>query len=306
LQGKEDSTACRLSISKEKERWNTLPTLTLNKGTLPYKNLITMSHKSHEMKVEDYMTCNPITVQRDVSAPDAITIMATKGIGNLVVTEDLTGPVGILTERELIEYLSLNGRIPNLPLKDVLGYQSFNSITPDYSILAAANIMISEKARLLVFNADNTLVGIITASDMVRAFSKTEDNPSLEHTMNKKIFDLKFTDTVLGAIKLMDTERIGSVIINDQKKPYGIFTERDLLTRILLKNVDLESKVGRHCSTPLIMAPISTRGKKAAEIMTSKKIKRLPLTDEGGPMAMVTARDLVEAFGIGASSDITS
>jgi len=265
-----------------------------------------MSHKSHEMKVEDYMTCNPITVQRDVSAPDAITIMATKGIGNLVVTEDLTGPVGILTERELIEYLSLNGRIPNLPLKDVLGYQSFDSITPDYSILAAANMMISEKARLLVFNADNIFVGIITASDMVRAFSKTEDNPSLEHTMNKKIFDLKFTDTLLGAIKLMDTERIGSVIINDQKKPYGIFTERDLLTRILLKNVDLESKVGPHCSTPLIMAPISTRAKKAAEIMTSKKIKRLPLTDEGGPIAMVTARDLVEAFGVGASSDNTS
>jgi CBS domain-containing protein len=272
-----------------------------------------MSHKSqvHEMKVEDYMTCNPITVQRDISVSDAIAIMATKGIGNLVVTEDL-GPVGILTERELIEYLSLNGRIPNLPLKDVLGYQSFNSIKPDYSILAAANAMISEKERLLVFNADNILVGIITASDMVRAFSKTEENPSLEHTMNKKIFDLKFTDTVLGAIKLMDTESIGSVIINDQntdykkKKPYGIFTERDLLTRILLKDIDLESKVGRHCSTPLIMAPISTRAKKASEIMTSNKIKRLPLTDEGRPVAMVTARDLVEAFGVGMSSDITT
>jgi CBS domain-containing protein len=267
-----------------------------------------MSHKSqiHEMKVEDYMTCNPITVQRDISVSNAIAIMATKGIGNLVVTEDLTGPVGVLTERELIEYLSLNGQIPDLRLKDVLGYQPFNSITPDYSILAAANTMISEKARLLVFNAENTLVGIITASDMVRAFSKTEENPSLEHTMNKKIFDLRFTDTVLGAIKLMHTESIGSVIINDHKKAYGIFTERDLLTRILLKNIDLESNIGHHCSTPLIMAPIETRAKKAAEIMTSNKIKRLPLTVEGRPVAMVTARDLVEAFGVGIPSDITT
>ncbi len=252
----------------------------------------------HEMKVEDYMTRNPITVQRDISVPDAIAIMATKGIGNLVVAEDLAGPVGILTERELIEYLSLNRRIPNLPLKDVLGYQSFNSITPDSSILDAANAMISKKARLLVFNAHNILVGIITASDMVRALSKTEENPSLEHTMNKKIFDVKFTDTVLAAIKLMGTESIGSVIINDQRKkePCGIFTERDLLTRILLKNIDVETKVGRHCSMPLIMAPISTRASKAAEIMTSNKIKRLPLTEEGRPVAMVTARDLVEAF----------
>jgi CBS domain-containing protein len=54
------------------------------------------------------------------------------------------------------------------------------------------------------------------------------------------------------------------------------------------------------------MAPISTRAKKASEIMTSNKIKRLPLTDEGRPVAMVTARDLVEAFGVGMSSDITT
>jgi CBS domain-containing protein len=265
-----------------------------------------MSPKSQiqDMKVENYMTYNPITVRRDISVSDAITIMATKGIGNLIVTDDLNGPVGILTERELIEYLSLNGRIPKLPLRDVLVYQSFNSMALDSSILDAAITMISTKARLLVFNTDNILVGIITASDIVRAFSKTEENPSLEHTMNKKIFDLKFTDTILGAIKLMNTESIGSVIVNDQntdnkrKQPYGIFTERDLLTRILLKNTSLESKVGRHCSTPLIMAPIGIRAKEAAKIMTSNKIKRLPLTEDGRPVAMVTARDLVEGFGV--------
>jgi signal-transduction protein with cAMP-binding, CBS, and nucleotidyltransferase domain len=32
--------------------------------------------------------------------------------------------------------------------------------------------------------------------------------------------------------------------------------------------------------------------------MTSNKIKRLPLTEDGRPVAMVTARDLVEAFGV--------
>jgi len=44
------------------------------------------------------------------------------------------------------------------------------------------------------------------------------------------------------------------------------------------------------------MAPISTRANEAARIMTSNKIKRLPLTEDGRPVAMVTARDLVEAF----------
>ena len=67
------------------------------------------------MKVQNYMTSNPITVQQDISILDAINIMATKGIGNLIVSEGSSGPVGLLTERELVDYLSLNGRFPNLP-----------------------------------------------------------------------------------------------------------------------------------------------------------------------------------------------
>ena len=248
------------------------------------------------------MTSTPITVPPDIYTTAAITIMADKGIGNLVV-EGLAGPVGILTEREIIQYLSSNRQISNLPLKDILPYQSFSSVSPDTTIFDAANTMISMKARLLVFDNNDRLVGIITASDMVRAFTKTSKNPSLEHTMNKKIFDVQFNDTILGAIKLMDTESIGSVIVNDKNsynkrmRPYGIFTERDLLTKILLKNIDLDAKVGDYSSTPLITAPIGIRANDAAKIMASNNIKRLPLTKEGRPVAMVTARDLVEAFG---------
>jgi dodecin len=270
------------------------------------QNLITMNHETqtNQLIVQDYMTPNPIIVPPDIYTTAAITIMAGKGIGNLVVAEDLAGPVGILTEREIIQYLSLNRQISNLPLKDVLPYQSFNTVTPDTTIFDAANTMISMKARLLVFDNNDRLVGIITASDMVRAFTKTSKNPSLEHAMNKKIFDVQFNDTILGAVKLMDSENIGSVIVNDKnstnkrKKPYGIFTERDLLTKILLKNIDLDAKVGDYSSTPLITAPIETHANDAAKIMASNNIKRLPLTNEGRLVAMVTARDLVEAFRI--------
>lgn len=255
-----------------------------------------------KMKVQNYMTSNPITVQQDISISDAINIMASKGIGNLIVMEGSSGPVGLLTERELVDYLSLNGRIPNLPLKDVLVYQSFNDISPDTSILDAANTMISMKTRLLVFDGDNKLVGIITASDMVRAFSKSGKDSSLERAMNKKIIDVQFSDSILGAIKLMSSKSIGSVIVNDKnssnktKEPYGIFTERDLLNKILLKSIDLETKVGPHCSTPLITAPIYIHSTEAAKLMATNNIKRLPLTDEGKPTAMITARDLVEVF----------
>jgi signal-transduction protein with cAMP-binding, CBS, and nucleotidyltransferase domain len=77
------------------------------------QDLITMAHMEiDEMKVQNYMTSNPITVQQGISISDAINIMATKGIGNLIVLEGSSGPVGLLTERELVDYLSLNGRFP--------------------------------------------------------------------------------------------------------------------------------------------------------------------------------------------------
>jgi len=68
--------------------------------------------KTDELKVGEYMTPNPVTVLSDVTFADAATMMANKRIGNLVVIENKK-PVGILTEREIIQYLSRWLKIPN-------------------------------------------------------------------------------------------------------------------------------------------------------------------------------------------------
>jgi len=116
--------------------------------------------------------------------------------------------------------------------------------------------MISNKTRLLVFEDNNDkLLGIITASDIVRAFRKTDSDPSIENVMNKKIFDIKYDNSILMAVKILSKRRIGSVIITKDEKPYGIFTERDLLTKVLSKGLKLEEeKVGDYCSSPLVTA----------------------------------------------------
>lgn len=162
--------------------------------------------------------------------------------------------------------------------------------------------MISNKTRLLVFEHDNNksekLAGIITASDIVRAFRKTESNPSIEDVMNKKIFDIEYDTSIPVAIKMLYEKGIGSIIVNKNEKPYGIFTERDLLTKVLSKGLKLEEekKVGDFCSRPLITAQRSIRANEAANIMFANNIKRLPLTENNNIVSMITARDLVEAF----------
>jgi acetoin utilization protein AcuB len=54
--------------------------------------------------------------------------------------------------------------------------------------------------------------------------------------------------------------------------------------------------VGKHCSRPIITAPLKSSVKEAVTLMKKNKIKRLPLTTDGRIVGIVTARDIVEAY----------
>lgn len=249
--------------------------------------------KITELLVANYMTPYPISVNPDVTFDDAIGFMARKGFGNLIVSED-TLPVGILTEREILQAVALKKDTSKLRVKD-LGTQPYVKITPDTGVLEAANTMISKKSRLLVFADDNKLVGIITSSDMLRAFRKTDDAPPLDKVFSKKLYRCSYSDTILDAVQIMHDKRIGSVIIIDVGG-FGIFTERDLLIHVLGNDVDLNGQVDGYSSYPLIVADEGILGNKTASIMVSNNIKRLGLTKEDVLTGIVTARDLVDAF----------
>ena len=100
------------------------------------------------------MTNNPITIQSSATLPEAISIMASKGIGNLIVTENNNTVIGIVTEREILQYLSLNRETPNKSIT-YIKLQSFSKIAPADTVYAAAKSMISNKTRLLVFEDNN-------------------------------------------------------------------------------------------------------------------------------------------------------
>ncbi|MEM3094564.1 MAG: CBS domain-containing protein [Nitrososphaera sp.] len=255
--------------------------------------------EERQLKVGDFMSSPVVTVRPDTNFVDAVQVMILKGIGNLVVVEGERVD-GIITERELLQHLVLNKTVPNKQVKYVLT-QKFTRITRETSILEAAKTMISKKARLLVFEKErrtgaDQLVGIITASDIVRAFLQTDRNPSIESAMTNRIFTLGPNSTILAAAKMMLKKGIGSVVVTANGSPYAIFTERDLLNRVLGQRIDIEERVGAYCTHPVVTAKVGVGAKDAAKIMFSRKIKRLPLTKGDEVVAMVTARDLVEAF----------
>jgi signal-transduction protein with cAMP-binding, CBS, and nucleotidyltransferase domain len=94
----------------------------------------------------------------------------------------------------------------------------------------------------------------------------------------------------------MHKKRIGSVIIEKPEGNYGIFTERDLIFKVLSNKTQLGEKLKLYSTFPLIAANDRISVTTAASIMAAKNIKRLVLEKNGEIIGIVTARDLVEAY----------
>lgn len=131
---------------------------------------------------------------------------------------------------------------------------------------------------------------------MLRAFRKTDYSPSIDSVASRKIYQCAYNDKILNAVELMHKKRIGSVLIENVEESFGIFTERDLIFKVLNNKVSLGEKLKIYSSFPLVTVNDGLSADKAASIMASKNIKRLVLTKNDDITGIVTARDLVDAY----------
>jgi CBS domain-containing protein len=169
-------------------------------------------------------------------------------------------------------------------------------ISVDAPIKEVARQMILKKGRLAVYDA-GTLVGIITASDLIKSLPDVpETEAKIDDFMTKKVITTDEYTSVLNTAKIMGQNRIGSVIISHKDEPIGIFTERDLLTNFLAKSVPLFNEVGQACSQHLIAIPAGSSVHRAAAAMAIKHVRRLPVVKGEKIVGIITARDLVEAY----------
>ncbi len=104
--------------------------------------------------------------------------------------------------------------------------------------------------------------------------------------------------SVAEACHLMGAKHIGSILLTRKGVVQAIFTERDLISRVLLKGQDLSSvSVGTYASSPLVTVTPGTDVKEAARIMTELKVRRLVVVQDGNPIGIFTAADLAKAVG---------
>jgi len=246
--------------------------------------------------VKDVMSYPVVTISHEADMMEVSKCMGRNHIGSLIVEENGESS-GIVTERDLLSRVIARGK--DLREVKVVSIMSSPLITiePDKSVRKAAKTMMEKKGRLVVFSEEE-LIGIITASDLVKGIPETEKTlkEALEYA-SKHVITAEDETTISTIAKTMGEKRIGSVIITSDGAPVGIFTERDLITKLLAEEKELNIQVGEMMSSPLLAVPYDISVIEAAFTMEANGIKRLPLTDEDDNLVgIITARDLVEAF----------
>jgi len=252
-------------------------------------------YKKHP-HVESIMSSEIVTTTTQVTMKEVARVMGERHIGSLIVNHFDT-PVGIVTERDLLSKVIAPGRkTSEIKVENVMSYPLI-TICSNIEIKEAARTMIKKKGRLAVFKCGN-LVGIVTASDLIKSLPDVpETKLKVDDYMTKQVTSADEKTSISNIAKMMGEQRIGSVIITSKDSPHmSIFTERDLLTVFLAKGRSLMTDVGDASSSPLITIRLGTSIHKAAATMTSKHIRRLPITKDGELVGIITARDLIETY----------
>jgi len=102
--------------------------------------------------------------------------------------------------------------------------------------------------------------------------------------------------SVEQAVKVMSRNRIGAVIVLEGAELAGIFSERDILDKIILaRRNPATTLVSEVMTSPVVTVPGSAEDAEAAGTMTEHHIRHLPILDEKRKVVgMVSLRGVME------------
>ena len=116
----------------------------------------------------------------------------------------------------------------------------------------------------------------------------------VQDIMTKAIISVNTETTVFQVAKMMEQGGIGAVLVKkDDGHLSGIITDRDYATKIVSHNLPSDTPVEKIMSSPLITINYDETISAAAKRMTSKKIRKLAVTDNGKIIGLITSTDLV-------------
>ncbi|RME72139.1 MAG: CBS domain-containing protein [Verrucomicrobia bacterium] len=125
-------------------------------------------------------------------------------------------------------------------------------------------------------------------------------NPPVSSLLSDKgssVYSVPVTATVADAVAVMNEHKVGSVVVLEDGNLVGIFTERDVLYRVVAEGLDpaetpLEKVMTRN---PKIISPDATV-QDALEFISENRCRHLPVVADGKLLGLISQGDITRWF----------
>lgn len=253
---------------------------------------------------------NPVTVSPGSTIRMAVEKMATAGVGTVLITKG-SRLKGLFSERDLVRRVIAKGiDINTTPIDDVMT-TNLATVGKNNDTKSCLELMLKMRCRSLpVVSFWKGTLGVVTLIDVL--MDLTKQSPTIQGNLNDRsegapldrfsksnlLKDLAATQTirtltsqtdVLTAIKLMAAANIGSVLIVDNGKLVGVFSERDIILRVYGQHLSPEKvKLGEVMTHQIGVVDIRTPIPEVLILMKKLECRTLPIEDESKIIGVVS------------------
>jgi len=116
----------------------------------------------------------------------------------------------------------------------------------------------------------------------------------IKKLMDNSVMSVNSTVPAFEAAKLMENSNSGAIVVLENQVPVGIVTNTDLTVKIIAHSYPTDTPIRRIMSSPLISISPETDINTAADLLSSRKIRKLPVIDDDEVIGILIASDIAE------------
>lgn len=234
-----------------------------------------------DSKITEIYSPNPLSVSPDTSIKESISIMRNNRISCLLVT-DAGRPVGIYTEMDMVRTLNQGINYETTPIKTLMS-QPVLTAGMDTNAFEASYILTKHNIRhLAITDQQGQLAGIVTQTDIINklGIEYFMGVKSINSVMNKNILSVEKDTDLNIAVAKMECFSAGCILVEEDHKPIGILTERDMAS-LIMSDIQLSTlTMADVMSSPVVTVRSDISAYRAIEMMNLHKMRRLIVVDE--------------------------
>lgn len=258
-------------------------------------------------KVSEIMTTDLVKAKVSATVDSVMATMVAEDVGRIIITDDEV-PVGIFTEKDVLKRVvgtAIDAK--SASIKDVMT-APVRAVREETHIVDAFARMYRGKYRhLLVRGRRGKIIGIVSMRRILNIAVELGQGINESRTVGDiptaPIVTVDESSTVHATVNLMNQQGLTAVIVTAAGTPTGIFTERDVLKRVAIIDMDRQqTPVKQVMTAPLIAMPRTTLVGDVLAEMYRRDIRNMPVQDAPnqllGLIAMPEILQYAQAFNI--------